>query len=137
MRSTGLVVMVLGAMVLAASCSQAPSEPCPTDDALIANFEARGADLSKLVANPEDEDLRTAAKVLRVVRNSDGRTWLWMWHQDFPGPGGVIKGYLYGEPPPPSLVASIDAHSEPGSPEEKELYRHIEGHWYLFYRSSN
>lgn len=137
MRSTWTGVTVMGAMLLAASCSSPPSEPCPTDDALIANFKAHGADLSKLVANPEDEELRTAIKVLRVVRDPDGRTRLWMWHKDFPGPGGVIKGYLYGEPPPPSLVDSIDANSEPGSPEEKQLYRHIERDWYLFYRSSN
>jgi len=136
-RSTWGVVTVMGAMLLAASCSPSPSEPCPTDDALIAGFETHQEALSKLVSNPGDEEVRAAAKVLRVVRDPDGRTWLWMWHQDFPGPGGVIKGYLYGEPPPPSLVDSIDARSTPGSPEEKELYRHIERHWYLFYRSSN
>lgn len=137
MRSMWGVVTVMGAMLLAASCAPSPSEPCPTDEALIANFRAHEADLSKLVANPGDEELRAVAKVLRVVEDAGGRTQLWMWHKDFAGPGGVIKGYLYGEPPPPSLVDSIDAQSAPGSPEEKRLYRHIEGDWYLFYRSSN
>jgi hypothetical protein len=127
----------MGTMLLVVSCAQQPSEPCPTDDALIAHFHERGAELTKVVANPQDEGLRSAAGVLRAVREPDGRTWLWMWHKDFPGPGGVTKGYLYGEPPPPSLVDSIDENSEPGSPEEKELYRHIERHWYLFYRSHN
>lgn len=136
-----LAVVALAAAVALGlpACAQAPSEPCPTDDALIELFHAHGLELAQLVANPGNEDLRATLKVVRVVRDPDGRTWLWMWHKDFPGPGGVMKGYLFGKPAPlpSSLVPSIDAVTDPGGPEDKELYRHLEGDWYLFYRSSN
>lgn len=137
MRLTGTILVAMGPWVLAASCSTAPSEPCPTDAALMAHFEEHGAELTKLVANPEDQNLLAAAGVLRVLREPEGRTQLWMWHQDFPGPGGVVKGFLHAEPPPTKLVDSIDDNSEPGSPEDKDLYRSIGGNWYVFYRSSN
>ena len=137
MRSTWMAVAATGAMLLGAGCSMEPSEPCPTDDALIAYLEEQRPELEKLVASPSDEELRATTKVLRAVADPDGRTWLWMWHQDFVGPGGVLKGYVYSEAPPGSLVDSIDANSDPGGPEEKRLFRHVGGSWYLFYRSSN
>ena len=60
------------------------------------------------------------------------------WGLDFIGVGGAIKGYAYfEEPPTEDFVDSIDANSEPGSPEDKLLYRKIEGPWYLYYASSN
>jgi hypothetical protein len=137
MRLAGTILVAMGAWMLAASCSTGPSEPCPTDAALIAHFEEHRAELTKLVDKPGDQDLLAAAGVLRVLREPEGRTQLWMWHQDFPGPGGVVKGLLHGEPPPTKLVDSIDDNSEPGSPEDEELYRSIEGQWYVFYHSSN
>ena len=137
-RSLRAVAALAAAVALSLpACSQEPSGPCPTDDALIALFHAHGSELSQLFANPGNEDLRAALMVVRVVRDPDGRTWLWMWHKDFPGPGGVMKGYLYGKPAVPSLVPSIDAVTDPGGPEDKELYRHLERDWYLFYRSNN
>ena len=44
---------------------------------------------------------------------------------------------LREEPPAEDFVDSIDANSEPGSAEDKLLYRKIEGPWYLYYASSN
>jgi hypothetical protein len=132
-----MAAAAMGAILLLASCGMEPSEPCPTDDALIAYLDTQRAELEKLVANPWDEELRSATKVLRVEPGADGRVQLWMWHHDFPGPGGVTKGYVHGEAPTRPLVDSIDDNSDPGGPEDKDLFRHIEGDWYLFYRSHN
>ncbi len=99
MRSTCRAAAAMGAILLLASCGMEPSEPCPTDDALIAYLDTQRAELERLVANPWDEELRSATKVLRVEPGADGRVELWMWHHDFPGPGGVTKGYVHGEAP--------------------------------------
>jgi hypothetical protein len=56
------------------------------------------------------------------------------WFHDFFGPGGVMKGLAYLEQPPAPglLVESIDNSTAPITPDEKELFRGIEGRWYLF-----
>jgi len=119
-------------------CACGPSEPCPRDEALIDRFVTDEASFEKLLKNPDDAELRSRLKIRNVYRNA-GPILFTTWEHDFVGPGGVLKGYTFIEEEPGTLVESIDDNSEPGSAEDKRLYRRIkpEGHWYLFYSSNN
>ncbi len=48
--------------------------------------------------------------------------------------GGAYKSYVYCDPPPDSkyIVPSIDEYTSPNH-ESYQIYRHIEGNWYLWY----
>jgi hypothetical protein len=135
MRTThGLAAALAGMLLGGAGCT---SEPCPKDDQLIERFNANRAGFERLVQNPGDQDLRRSLGI-GSVQTPPGGIHFGAWSEDFLGVGGVIKGYAhYEEPPTGDLVDDIDANSRPGSPEEKLLYRQIEGPWYLYYASSN
>ena len=124
-------------VLLAFGCTSVPDRPCPKDDELLALFEAHKEDFTKLLADPGSQERRRQLGVLDVHPDHAGGTYFWSWSLDFAGPGGVLKGFFHSETEPRGLVASIDDNSEPGSPEDKALFRHIEGPWYLFYRSNN
>jgi len=122
------------ALLTGAGCS---SEPCPTDQDLLDRFKANRPDFDRLVESPGDQELRKRLGIMSV-QTPGGGLHFGAWGLDFVGVGGVIKGYAYfEEPPTEELVDSIDANSEPGSAEDKLLYRPIEGFWYLYYASSN
>ena len=88
-----------------------------------------------LLQGPESPDLLAAVKVERFIDRSNGgrRYWFQVWHQDLVGPGGYSKGIAFSETAPQDLVDSIDANAAPGTPEDKELYRALDGGWYLYY----
>jgi hypothetical protein len=129
--------LVLPALALGVGCAPAPSEPCPTDAALIARFEANEAGFEKLLAEPGNASLRAQLGVRDVHPRGEGFVLFTAWYLDFPGPGGVAKGYAYSREPLDKLVDSIDASSDPGSAEVKDLYRRVQGSWYLYYSSSH
>jgi hypothetical protein len=140
MKASHVAALVFTAMMLAvAGCSSSPSVPCPSDQELIDRFASHEAEFEKLTTAPENQGLLSALSIDRVIERSavPKQIWFQIWFQDFAGPGGCIKGYAYCEATPSSLVASIDSNSDPGSPEIKEIYRHIKRNWYLFYHSDN
>ena len=134
-----VVLVFVAAMVTSAGCSSSPSVPCPSDQELINRFAAHEGEFEKLTTAPENKKVLSALTIDHVIKRSANPTNIWfqVWFQDFAGPGGCTKGYAYCEATPSSLVASIDSNSDPGSPEIKEIYRHIKGNWYLFYHSNN
>lgn len=123
------------AVPLLVCCARPPAEPCPSDQALIARFQANEAAFEKLLADRANPSLRSQLGIQDV--QGDGLVRLTAWYLDFPGPGGVAKGYAYAREQPGPLVDSIDANSDPGSPESKTLYRRLKGNWYLHYSSSD
>jgi hypothetical protein len=133
-RLIPLVVFVC----LIGGCGNPPA-PCPTDQQLIDLFNKNKATFTRLLSDPENKALLDQIGIGRVARPDPSAKhasfWFNMWFLDFPGPGGVEKGFVYCEQAPHSLVDSIDDNSKPGSPEEKTLFRHIQGKWYLFYHS--
>jgi hypothetical protein len=122
-----------------AACSSSPSVPCPSDQELIDRFVSNETEFEKLAKDSENQGLLSALSIDCAVERSSGpkQIWFQVWFRDFAGPGGCSKGYAYCEVTPSSLVDSIDSNSDPGSPEIKEIYRHIKGNWYLFYHSDN
>jgi len=140
MKSSYTVQIVFAAAILAlAGCNFSTSTPCPDDQELLSRFSSSETEFVKLAASPENQSLLTALGIDRVFLRSEepAQIWFRVWFQDYFGPGGCSKGYAYCEVTPSSLVDSIDTNSDPGSPETKEIYRHIKGYWYLFYYSDN
>jgi hypothetical protein len=126
------------ALALAAGLSAcSSSEPCPRDQELIDRFTAHEATFERLRKDPDAADLRSQLGIRGVHHPEPDRVHFMAWGLDFVGPGGAAKGYAYAEKEPKPLVESIDSQSNPGSPEQKLLYRRVKGNWYLFYGSSN
>lgn len=48
-----------------------------------------------------------------------------------------MKGYAHSNIALPSVESIDEAIKEPCGPEQIELYRRIQGDWYLYYASSN
>lgn len=122
-----------------AGCSSSENVSCPTDKELLDRFTANSAKFEELLVNRDNQMLQQTLHISRVTTRSTKPLHVLFeaWSIDFFGPGGCLKGYAYSEAPPLSKVDSIDQNSDPGSPEEKELYRHIQGNWYLYYISTN
>lgn len=135
-RYTSVVVLL---SCVACSESSAPPAACPADTQLLSRFTEQEARFNALAANPDDEAVRKALGIERVIRRSErpARIWFPVWFHDFPGPGGCFKGYAYCEEPPAALVDNIDQKTKPGEPGSVEVYRLIKGNWYLFYQSND
>ena len=122
-------------------CSSSQEAPYPSDQRLIDLFNANKATFAKLESAPDNKELHSLLGIRGVTSRSTKPAAFWfdVWFHDFFGPGGVLKGFAYLEKPPAPdlLVDSIDKSTAPITPEEKELYRRIEGTWYLFYHSTN
>lgn len=134
------VVYFLSFVFLFGGCGSSPEAPYPSDQSLINTFQANQAAFTRLLSNPEDKALQTQLGIQRVLSSTMNpkRILLEVWFHDFPGPGGVTKGFAYLETAPSSerLVDSIDRHTNPPiSPEEKTLYRRMQGNWYLYFHS--
>ena len=136
-REIGCCVLT-AAVFFCAGCGSSPGT-CPSDDDLIERFNRNSSEFRVLTVQPEDKKIHEKLGIDGVFhRSSDPDVyWFVVWHRDFIGPGGCMKGYAYSERDPGTVADSIDAVTRPGSPEEKELYRQIRGAWYLFYRSGN
>jgi hypothetical protein len=133
-----IIALGLSLICLTAGCSPPPKAPCPTDQTLLENFKRREADFARLSTHTDDEELRSSLG-LGWIRKKPGEILFSAWYKDFAGPGGCMKGYAYRSQPPHSLVDSIDDHTKPRpcGPEEKALYRHMQGNWYIIYVSSH
>lgn len=131
----GPLRVLLASVPILLGCARPPAEPCPSDQALIARFRANKAAFEKLRADQGNPSLRAQLGIQQV--HGERPVHFTAWYLDFAGPGGVAKGYAHALGQPGSLVDSIDANSDPGSPEQKTLYLRIEGDWYLYYSSSN
>jgi hypothetical protein len=131
-RST-FIAMVIAALL---ACGGS-SGPCPKDQELIDRFNANEAAFATLLKDPDAAAVRAQLGIEFVY--GDGVHFV-AWRYDFPGPGGVDKGYAHfenGAPAPRELVESIDANTNPGDAEEKSLYRRVKGKWYLFYKANH
>lgn len=136
------IVSFLSFVFLIGGCGSSPEAPYPSDQSLISTFQANQAAFTRLLSNPEDKALHAQLGIRRVLSSSANPKLVMfeVWFHDFPGPGGVTKGYSYMEKAPPEnlLVESIDKHTDPPiSPEEKSLSRRIQGNWYLYFQSSH
>ena len=125
----------LAAALLLACCAPAP--PCPSDLALIERFRAQPALFEQLAREPGNAELRQRLGVAETRVLEDGLVLLLAWQLDFAGPGGAVKGYARSPRPPEGLVESIDAAASPGEAGTRQLYRRIEGQWYVYYASSD
>ena len=113
--------------------------PYPSDELLITGFKNNKHLFLELISAPQNRSLLSSLKISRVlVRPSEPKLVLYeVWSHDLFGPGGCVKGYAYSNENL-SCVKSIDqAITGPCGPEQKELYRRIQGRWYLFHMSSN
>ncbi len=73
-----------------------------------------------------------------LVRSSEPKlVWYEVWSHDLFGPGGRVKGYAYRNEKLSCVKGIDEAITGPCEPEQKELYRSIQGKWYLCYVSSN
>lgn len=138
MKTIVVGVSLLLMISISSGCGS-PSFPYPSDEQLITGFKNNEQLFSKLDSDPENQELLSSLGISRVlVRSSEPKLVLYeVWFQDLFGPGGCIKGYAYSEQEL-SCVESIDeAITDPCGPEEKRLYRRVQGKWYLFYMSSN
>lgn len=132
------LIPLMVSLFLVGGCGSSSNSPCPTDQQLINLFNKNNAIFTRLQTDPDNKELHTHLGIRRVTKPNLAAKptvyWFEMWFIDFIG-GGERKGFAYCEQPPHSLVESIDENSKPGSPEQKQLYRRIEGKWYLFYHS--
>jgi len=136
------IVFFLLLVFLIGGCGSSPEAPYPSDQSLINAFQANQAAFVKLLSNPENKALLSQLGIRRVLPGGGNPKHIKfeVWFHDFPGPGGVTKGFAYLEKAPPEnlLVESIDKNTTPPiSPEQKSLYRRIEGNWHLYFHSSH
>jgi len=140
-KSTHLLSLVFCSItLLIPGCGSSSSVPCPSDQYLIDHFTLHELEFEKLIIDPVDAAQLSTLNIQRYFRSSPEQTQIWwfhVWVKDFVGLGGCAKGYAYCEEPPGSLVDDIDINTQPGAPENKDIYRHIKGKWYLFYQSNN
>jgi hypothetical protein len=125
---------------LIGGCGSSPEAQYPSDQSLIDTFMANQAVFARLLSSPQDKSLHTQLGIRRVLSSGANPTHFTfeVWFHDFPGPGGVTKGFAYLEKAPPEnlIVESIDKNTNPPiSPEQKTLYRRIQGNWYLYFHS--
>jgi len=127
-----LVVLILW------SCRSSKS-PYPNDELLIKNFKQNKNLFLELIANPENKNLLTSLGIKRLQTRSSEPKLIWyeIWSHDLFGPGGCMKGYAYSDKTLTSIESIDEVITEPCGPEQKELYRRIQGEWYLYYVSSN
>jgi hypothetical protein len=113
--------------------------PCPSDSDLIDLFDTQRSGFVDLIKAPNNKEMLSSIGIVGVFQISKAPLEIRfpVWILDFPGPGGCAKGYAYREKPPPALVESIDKAVDPGSPEQQEVFRKLEGNWYLYYASAN
>lgn len=122
---------------LLAACGSSEEVPYPSDAVLVERFTADRGRFEELVANPENPELKAALEITQTRSLPDSGLELLVWYHDLPGPGGCAKGYVYLPEPPRSEVDVIEDRWARCPPEEAELYRRIEGSWYIFLRASN
>lgn len=136
------IVFLLLLVLPIGGCSSSPEAPYPSDQSLIKTFQENREAFTKLLSNPEDKALLSQLEIRQVLPSGGNPKHIKFeaWFHDFPGHGGVTKGFAYLEKAPPEnvLVESIDKNTTPPiSPEQKSLYRRIEGNWYLYFHSSH
>lgn len=133
---TYLLITVISVVFLVGGCGPSPDASYPSDQSLIDLFKANQGNFAKLQADPDNKELQSLLKIKRVRKGFDSISFD-AWFYASP-PGGGMKGFLYSEKPIPqdNLVDSIDKKTVPPvSPEERSLYRHIQGKWYLYFYS--
>jgi hypothetical protein len=120
-------------------CDSVRDDAYPSDQHLINIYNANKETFTRLQSDPDNRELHSLLGIQQVIKDPAKTTSFWfvVWYHDFPGPGGAMKGFAYlEEPPPPGLlVDSIDDNTVPVSSEEKDLYRRVQGKWYIFFRS--
>ena len=137
---TILFFLVLASRI--GGCGSSPEATYPSDQSLIKTFQENREAFAGLLSNPQDKVLHSRLGIRRVPSSGGNPSdfSFEVWFYDFPGPGGVTKGFAYLEKAPPEdlLVESIDKNTNPPiSPEQKSLYRRIQGNWYLYFHSSH
>ena len=139
-RSPVTILFFLILASLIGGCGSSPEAPYPSDQSLINTLQANQAAFTRLLSDPQDKALHSQLGIRRVLSSGANPTHFTfeVWFHDFPGPGGVTKGFAYLEKAPPEnlIVESIDKNTNPPiSPEQKTLYRRIQGNWYLYFHS--
>ena len=147
------MVALLAGLSLLAGCG------APSDDVMINGFQTHRAQYSELLSMfqsdrqlhfigqwnvPEAQDsaigtldharvarYRTLMDQLHVdsVERYFGHTILVVTSTGGLAPSGFVKGYLFAKKPPSPLVGDTANTGD----SEGEVYRHIEGDWYLMY----
>jgi hypothetical protein len=117
-------------------CGTSQDALYPSDQSLIDLFKANQANFANLQSDPDNKEIRSLLGIKFAEKGTTGIRFA-IWVHASP-PGGAYKGFAYLEQtlPPHLLVDSIDKKTDPPiSPEEKHMYRHIQGKWYLYYYS--
>ena len=128
---------VLGLTTALSGCGGSDGVPYPSDQALLERFTAQRSAFQQLVEDPEDPELMASLGITRTRALPGSGRELLVWYHDLPGPGGCAKGFAYLGEAPRAPVGAIEDRWEACPPEEAELYRRIEGNWYIFLRASN
>lgn len=160
MSARSKISMLVASLALVLGCSGQTKHK--SDDDLIANFRNHRKDFEQLrematadrnlvrvdTRHTEPEDLRSAGvsaariadyrKLFRRARCPEGllssprRPGIWFLASTHGLLNrGSSKGYCYATSPPPLIVTNT-ANYRPPNREGYEIYRHIEGSWYLF-----
>lgn len=129
--TVGVLVAVL------TGCGGSDGVPYPSDQELVGRFSANPGAFRELAENPNNQELMTALGITQSRTLPDSGLELLVWYHDLPGPGGCAKGFVLLREPPRSLVDAIEARWEECPPEEAELFRPLEGDWYIFLRAAN
>ncbi|MFC1791949.1 hypothetical protein ACFL0I_05770 [Gemmatimonadota bacterium] len=130
-------IPILISLLALAGCTNAPRLPYPTDAELMDRFASQRETFERLAADPQDSMAMVALEITgsRVMPDSEVR--FQVWYRDLFGPGGCTKGYAYLKEAPRTVVDSIGTRWETCPPEDAELYRKLEGEWYIFYTAVN
>jgi hypothetical protein len=134
MRSLCHLILLILFPFLLLSCSSAPS---PTDARLTEIFKANETAFNNLASSPDNPELRKLLGIKSMhIRSADPKVIHFAFYlKDYPGPGGSSKGLAYLEKVPKNLVDHIDDNPDIGLPKQGAFYRHIAGHWYVYFES--
>ena len=111
--------------------------PYPSDPELVERFTANRGVFDQLAEDPTNQELMTALGITQSRTLGSSGLELLVWYHDLPGPGGCAKGFVNLPEPPRSQVEAIEDRWEQCPPEEAELFRPLDGNWYIFLRATN
>lgn len=137
MKPLGFFAVLLTGSVLAAGCTDPNQGRYPTDSSLMDRFSQYREAFREVAAHPDSQELQTVLGITQARVLPDSSLHFLVWYHDLPGPGGCAKGFAYLREPPRTEVDSIGVRWGRCPPEEAELFRRLEGNWYLFLTASN
>ena len=145
LQATGLAFGVPAALIAA---FWLPFNPCipPSDETLLAAFRRNETELNQIARMIKrdkglrrDDDLASYRHRLHSMGIGGGHYFpendeiqFYNWITGSALSSDAMKGFAYLSHPPKKTQKTLNNYS--GTGKSCEIYRHIKGHWYLFYR---